>query len=140
MLQEKREKLKEILSGKLLLTSGDGQQKDNKRKIENLVVFIVILIITVILINTIWNGDNTKKDNGITDAEKVLAKTENVETSNNTVNYSLEERLEEILQNIEGVGNVKVLLTYSESSQTLAMYNEDTSKSDTEETDTSGRK
>ena len=51
---------------------------------------------------------------------------------------SLEEKLENILQNIEGVGKVKVLLTYSESSKTLAMYNEDSTKNDTEETDTSG--
>ena len=50
----------------------------------------------------------------------------------------LEEKLENILQNIEGVGKVKVLLTYSESSKTLAMYNEDSTKNDTEETDTSG--
>ena len=42
---------------------------------------------------------------------------------------------ESILKNIEGVGNVKVLVTYSESSKTVAMYNEDSTKNDTEEED-----
>ena len=55
-------------------------------------------------------------------------------------NINLEQRLEDTLQNIEGVGKTKVLLTYSESSQTIAMYNEDSTKNDTEETDTSRRK
>ena len=66
----------------------------------------------------------------------------NMETNIN--NYSdggknnLEERLESILSNINGVGNVKVFLNYSESSETVAMFNENSKKSITEETDTSG--
>ena len=50
----------------------------------------------------------------------------------------LEERLEYILHKIDGVGSVDVLITYSETSQTIAMYNEDTKQTSTEETDTSG--
>ena len=55
------------------------------------------------------------------------------EESNN-----LEERLENILGKIQGVGTVKVFINYSESSQTVAMYNENSKTSTTEETDTSG--
>lgn len=126
MLEEKLKKIKEMFSLK-----GEG---NNKRKIENLVVFVVILIITVIFINTIWNGDKNEKENTKDNTDKVLAQVETT-NENETDNTDLEQRLESILQNIEGVGKAKVLLTYSESSQTVAMYNEDSTKSDTEETD-----
>lgn len=125
MLEEKRKKLKEMFS---LKTEGS-----NKKKIENLVVFVIILIITVIVINTIWNGETEIAENTQTNTDKVLAKLESNEEEGSSNN--LEQRLEVILQNIEGVGKVKVLLTYSESSTTVAMYNEDSTKSDTEETD-----
>ena len=41
----------------------DGKEKgallNDKKKIENLVVFVIILIITIIAINMIWNDDKT---------------------------------------------------------------------------------
>ena len=46
MLKEKLNKLKVIVEGK-----GEGNKQ---KKIENLVVFLIILIITVIAINVIW--------------------------------------------------------------------------------------
>lgn len=132
MLEEKLKKLKEMFSFK--------EGGNNKRKIENLVVFVVILIITIILINTIWNGDNKIKGNTQTDTDKVLAQVETETNAEETEYSALEQKLENILQNIEGVGKVKVLLTYSESSQIVALYDEDSTKSDTEETDTRRRK
>ncbi|MCF0124876.1 MAG: hypothetical protein HUJ68_03830 [Clostridia bacterium] len=50
----------------------------------------------------------------------------------------LEEKLEKILSNIEGVGEVKVCINYSESNEIIAMYNESQEVSNTEEVDTSG--
>ena len=125
MLEEKRNKLKEMFSLKM--------EGNNKKKIENLVVFVIILIITIVVINTIWNGETEIAENTQTNTDKVLAKLESNEEEESSNN--LEQKLEVILQNIEGVGKVKVLLTYSESSTTVAMYNEDSTKSDTEETD-----
>ena len=116
-----------------------NQEGNNKKKIENLVIFIVILIITIIVINSIWNSD--KKDNNTNESNtgKVLAELKEAPTDNiNEEESNLEKRLETILSKMEGVGDVNVLLTYSESSQTVAMYNEDSSKSDTEETDSQG--
>ena len=133
MLEEKRKKLSEKLKDMVQIK----KENDSKRKIENLVVFVVILIITVILINVIWNGDKNENEEKIVEG-KVLAQTKTETSSNETQSSSLEKRLENILQNIEGVGKAKVLLTYSESSQTIAMYNEDTTQSDTEETDNGG--
>ena len=46
--------------------------------------------------------------------------------------------MEEILETINGVGKVKVLIKYSESSQVVAMYNETSSENKTEESDGEG--
>ena len=45
-----KDKLKELINPE------DGS-KNNKKKIENLIFFVVILIITIVDINIIWNGD-----------------------------------------------------------------------------------
>ena len=46
--------------------------------------------------------------------------------------------LEEILSNIRGVGNVKVMITYAETSKTVPVYNEESTEENTEETDSEG--
>lgn len=115
--------------------------KSSKKKIENIVVFILILIITVIAINTIWNGEKKEKviEKSNSDTDKKLAKVEeNISSENVTTQDTIEKRLEEILSNIEGVGKVKVLITYSESSEVVAMYNENSKNSQIEEKDSGG--
>ena len=114
----------------------DGGVTTNKKKIENLVVFAVILIITIIIINMIL-GDGKKK----TSKEQVNSSSKQLATkTNDSEDSSLEEKLKNILQKIQGVGKVEVFVNYSESSETVAMYNENSKVSSTEETDTSGGK
>ena len=110
---------------------------NSKKKIENLVVFLIILIITVIAINFIWNDEEqeSKEDS----LKKELSDVNNIEDDSNTEN-NLEEKLENILTKLNGVGKVNVLITYSESNQVIAMYNENSKESTTEEEDTSGGK
>ena len=69
---------------------------------------------------------------------KILA--ENIQDKNikETNAYNLEQELEDILSRIDGAGKVKVLITYSESNQIVAMYNENRNTSVTEETDSEG--
>ncbi len=57
---------------------------------------------------------------------------------NGNIKTDLEEKLENILSKINGVGEVNVCINYSESSEIIAMYNENSKVSTTEETDTSG--
>lgn len=124
-----------------IFTKEDDSGTNNKKKIENLVFFIVLLIITVVVINVIWNGDKESNKEQINDTSKQLAsKSEQIDLnqSQNISDNDLESRLEAILSNIQGVGAVKVLLNYSESSEVIAMYNETSKTSNTEETDTSG--
>lgn len=128
-----KDKLKKIIDSK------EETEGNNKKKIENLVFFVVILIITVVAINLIWNGKKDTKQQGINDSSKKLATNENNNTNNETINSNnLEEKLKNILSKIQGVGNVEVCLNYSESSEIVAMYNENSKVSTTEESDKSG--
>lgn len=109
-----------------------------KRKIENLVFFIIILIITIVIINIIWNDKNTSKNVKEVDTNKKLATTNQVQVEQVSKEDTLSQKLEAILSQIQGVGEVKVFINYSESSEVVAMYNENSKSSTTEETDTSG--
>lgn len=115
---------------------------NNKKNIENLVVFLVLLIITIIAINTIWGEKKTevKQEENNTSYKKLAENLDNTINSNNlkSTEYNLEESLEDILSKISGVGKVQVLITYSETSQVVAMYNEKSTSSNTEEEDVNG--
>ena len=115
-----------------------------KEKKSNSWVFIIILIITIIAINFIWNDDkkSNKQDND-GDYSKKLATIETsaeIEKEEETSKDNLEIKLKNILEKIQGVGKVEVFINYSESSEVVAMYNENSKSSLTEETDTSGGK
>ena len=120
----------------------DGNEK---KKIENLVFLVILLIITTIIINAIWKDKKTTENTQNTLETKQLATTfRNNEKSSVTITgienseQSLEQKLENILAKISGVGEVTVCINYSESSEVIAMYNENSKVSNTEETDTSG--
>ena len=130
-----KDKLKNLIN-----KDAENEEGNDKKKIENLVFFVVILIITIVIINIIWNDKGKNNSKEITDTSKKLATTEqNTITNNNiTTTGELEEKLKNILTKIQGVGEVEVCLNYSESSEIVAMYNENSKVSNTEETDTSG--
>lgn len=108
---------------------------NKEKRVENLVSFLVILIITLIFINKILKSDENVKNTDYTNEIGVeLASSDNVKTSSD----ELEKKLENILKKVNGVGNVSVLLTYSESGSVIPIYNISQSTSTTEEKDTSG--
>ena len=118
------------------------ENKGNKKTIENLVVFVIILIATIIFINYIWNGDKKNKKNINNEQNEIIGSNQFDEQSsvvpNNSGNSALENQLEEILKKLEGVENVKVLITYAETNKVVPMYNEDIQQSTTQEEDTQG--
>lgn len=134
-----------MFKNKLKSIIGDGNNDvNNKKKIENLVFLVIVLIITVVVINYIWNGNKSSNKTITNSAGRQLASSktsqdaDSNQSSSSSNSESLERRLEDILKNIDGVGDVKVFINYSESSETVAMYNENSKKSTTEETDKSG--
>lgn len=125
----------ESIKNKLKLAE-ENQAKGDKKKIESIIFLIIILIVTVLIINNVWTGDS--KDSKVQN-DKVLAKVLESDTTNKTSEYyTLQQDLENILETMEGVGKVKVLINYAETSTTVAMYNETKTESTTEETDTEG--
>lgn len=124
-----KEKLQNIIKEK---TEGD-----KKKNIENLVVFLILLIITVVAINVICGEKDTKNTNttGYKEIADNISNNCNISESNE---YDLQNKLEDILSKMQGVGKVKVLVTYSQTSSIIPMYNESGTTTITEETDSNG--
>lgn len=111
------------------------EKNGNKKSIENLVVFVIILIATIIFINYIWNGNKKEIKE---EKSSVLADT----TVNNNItekNNNLESQIENILRKLDGVEDVNVLITYEETNKIIPIYNEDIQENITKEEDTQGR-
>lgn len=107
--------------------------KDEKKKNENLIFFLLVLVITLFMINRIMKEDKVTPIEKEKSSDLELVKSTGVDTG-------LEKRLENILSKISGVGSVSVLITYSESGSILPLYNETANNSKTEETVEDGNK
>lgn len=123
-----------------IINKNPNEEGNDKKKIENLVFFVVILIITIMVINIIWNGkkETTKQENNSYSKELATQELKDNTITSDISTDSLENKLEQILSKIQGVGDVKVCINYSETSEVVAMYNENSKVSNTEENDTSG--
>lgn len=109
--------------------------QNKEKRVENLVFFLVLLVITLLVINKILDTDEkTEYVKNETDAQLASY----VEENDSQDSGNLEKRLENILSKISGVGKVSVLITYSESSSIVPVYNVNLSTSTIEEKDTSG--
>lgn len=100
--------------------------KDKKRRNENLVLLVVLLVVLLISINYIFkdtksNSTNTNKN--IINNESINADTSTNTTLNNLSNNSLEQKLEDILSKISGIGEVSVVLSYSKDTTKNVVYN-----------------
>ena len=104
-----------------------------KKKTENIIVLIVILIITAVSINYIWKDSG---DNNVKETKKI--ETNAVQVSAEVSQNEIETKLEDILSHISGVGKVRVMITYSETSTINPVYNEDSKTSNINETDSGG--
>lgn len=126
------ENLKKVFSKNL--------DENGKKKLETLVAFVIILIITIVSINVIWKGDEKPKEDQVVYDRKLATIPNENTTEVANVENTLESNLENILSKINGVGEVKVLISYVESSEVVAMYNENTKNTSTQEEDSGGGK
>ena len=86
---------------------------DSKKKIESLVVFVIILVITIIAINSIWNNDKKSSNDTTNTSNKKLAINNEINLEQETYNSNnLEANLEAILSSINGVGRAQVFINY----------------------------
>lgn len=109
------------------------------KTIENLIFFIIILVVTLVLVKYIFSGNKKENKNEPYEDAKLVSSNEVISNSE-TENYkeSLKNDLISILKKIDGVGDVDVLITYSETSKLVPIYNENSSESKTSEEDASG--
>ena len=133
-----RDKLKDIFDK--FNKKDENGEIDNKKKLESLVFFVIVLIITIVVINIIWNGEKkTNNEDTNSNTYKKLANIQDTEIIETSSDNNIEEKLENILGKIQGVGDIRVFINYAQSSEVVAMYNENSKTSNTEESDTSRR-
>lgn len=107
MFKEQMNKIKKMF------IKNEGEQKEkveenktNKRKIENLAVFLIILIVTLIAINAILSGNDKEVQEKKEDSNyKILADLQGQNKENQ--DDELEQRLENILETMVGVRKSK---------------------------------
>ncbi|HEY8422677.1 MAG TPA: stage III sporulation protein AG [Thermoclostridium sp.] len=95
------------------------QNKKGKRGIENLVIILIIGVIIIIIAGSLF-GDDKK-------SEKKAGNVDAIALSSNNAQDELEEfekKLEKILSEIQGAGNVKVMVTWNSDGEVVHAYNQ----------------
>lgn len=119
--------------------NGKTSKLFKNRTIENLTFFIIILVVTLVLVKYIFSGDKSEKQSSnYNNAELVYSNDLLQEQETASYKDDLKSELINILKKINGVGEVDVLITYSETSKLVPVYNENSSESKTSEEDTEG--
>lgn len=82
------------------------KEKDEKKRMENLVVFLIVLVVTLIFVNKILSSEPKSKEGMYQNqvgVELVSNKEDEAVLVNNNEDDELEKNLEEILSKINGV-------------------------------------
>ena len=111
----------------------DFMQKIKEKKLKRSDWLILVLAGILILIIALPTDTKDKKQ-----AEKSK---ENISKENNTMEASkdeIERKLEDILEKIDGAGDVKVMITYQDSGTQVVEKDKNTSENSLEESDSTG--
>lgn len=111
----------------------DFMQKIKEKKLKRSDWLILVLAGILILIIALPTDTKGKKQ-----AEEVK---ENISKENNTMEASkdeIEQKLEDILEKIDGAGEVKVMITYQDSGTQVVEKDKNTSANSVEESDSTG--
>lgn len=111
----------------------DFMQKIKEKKLKRSDWLILVLAGILILIIALPTDTEEKKQ-----AEKSK---ENISKENNTMEASkdeIERKLEDILEKIDGAGDVKVMITYQDSGTQVVEKDKNTSENSLEESDSTG--
>lgn len=99
MVKEQINKIKALFKK----DNNTDKQNDNKKKIENLIAFLIILIITLIAINMILKEDDNTSENTVSQYKELATEEKESVSSNETSSNELEEKIERILETMSGV-------------------------------------
>lgn len=104
MFKEQMNKIKSLL---IKNNEEPKEGKKDKKKIENLVAFLVILIITLIAINVILKDDNEMSKENDSQYKELAQEIVPSSNKNDTKNNELEKKIERILSTMSGVRRSK---------------------------------
>lgn len=111
---------------------GNRQADDIREKLKKLCrkenLLVVGLVGAILIVISLPIGSNNTET--VKKVEKVA-----VEESAVSAKENIERKLEELLGQVDGVGKVKVLITYKSSSEKIVLQNTETDTSSEEETD-----
>lgn len=93
--------------------------KDKKKRTENVIFLIILLVVLLVSVNYIFVDKNEDKSNTKTSKENI----DNTKDVSQVVDDSTEKKLEVILSQISGISDVSIVLTYSEDSKKNIVYN-----------------
>lgn len=114
------------------------------KKMSNLITVLIILAFALIAFSVFSPKLLNKNDNGaskdISQVEKEAEDNQNTNTSLNNYEEQQKKELETILKSIDGVGDVKVMITFEGGEEKVLGYDNNTQTTTTEETDTQGGK
>ena len=97
-----------------------AKDKDNKTKTQNLIFIVILLVFTLIVINSVFSNDSSPINSDNAQNEK-----KNLDNSNKTksTNYNdIEGKLKDTLSSISGVSDVSVMITYSSENKRIPVY------------------
>ena len=94
--------------------------KDKKNKKENMIFIAVLLVVLLISINYIFS-DTKKEQKGIEIDNNTNEKVDNNTQSQNT--NTLEERLTQIINQVDGISDVSLIINYKDSGQSEYVFN-----------------
>ena len=102
----------------------------SKKKVENLITFLVLLVILIVSLNSIYG----KEDN----ENEIINSEVHQSTKNATYKSEFEMRLENILSKISGAGEVSVMVSYESEIKKIPMMDTKNTTTITSEKDSSG--
>ena len=110
----------------------EGQSK--KKLIENTAIVIIIGIIIIIAGSTIFSGKSDKPEN----EQQNTVNTSGGSQLTISANDEIETKLRSLLAQVQGVGKVDVMITYSSTKENVPAYDIKKNQSSTEEKDSEG--
>lgn len=100
--------------------------KDKKKRTQNLILLVALLVILLISCNYIFKTDDkTSKNisNNTSNSGNINSSEESNNSQNTANNSDLENKLSVILSQIQGISDVSIVLSYSQEEKQNVVYN-----------------